>query len=278
MKTIELPRVMSRDEAAEVIGEDVPDLEPTHNQEGIYVDPETGDPVVAYVPLPFHAAAYRDAVRRIKFSTILRGSGTRNTSRTFGMAGRSVILRREGCKPASLHVDQPDECSVLLRAAKELGAQFRELMPAMYERDRERVSEVHQDWRLVPGSLWTSGNINLSSALPYHRDRANFPTWTGMPILRRGTRGGRLHIPEYGVTLPCRDGMVVYFPGNELVHGVTPIAHVDPEGYRYTVVHYAIRGMKDCHSAAIEQAEAAKRRTKREENPGEIQPGHRGRK
>lgn len=278
MNTLELPRVLSRTEADAYIGQEVPDLEPTHDGETLFLDGESGEPVLCYCRLPFDLAVYRAAVRAIKFSTILRGSGTRNTSRTFGMAGRSVILRREGCKPASLHVDQPDECAVLLRVAQVLGDFMKDVAPTVWEKDRETVSRVHEDWRMVPGSLWTSGNINLSSALPYHRDRANFPTWTGMPVLRRGMRGGRLHLPEYDVTLPCRDGWVVFFPGNELVHGVTPMRPVDDSAYRYSVVHYAIRGMKDCYSAAIEQIEAARRRTQREEHPGEIQPGHRGRK
>lgn len=278
MQTVEAPRILSLDEADQYIGRDVDDLEPTHDGESLFVDPETERPILAYVKLPFDLKVYRQAVRGIKFSTILRGAGTRNSARTFGMAARNVILRREGCRPASMHRDHPDECAVLLSVAAALDRRFREMAPEVYEVDREVVSAVHEDWRLVPGSLWTSGNVNLSSALPYHRDRANFETWSAMPVLRRGMRGGRLHIPEYGVTLPCRDGWVVYFNGNKLVHGVTPMKPTDPDGYRYSVVHYALRGMKDCHSAALEQVEAARRRTEREQNPGEIQPGFRGRK
>ena len=138
------------------------------------------------------------------------------------------------------------------------------IAPEIHEKDQAVVSAVHEDWRIVPGSLWTSGNVNLSSALPYHRDRANFETWSGMPVIRRGMRGGRLDVPESGVTLPCRDGWVVFFNGNKLVHGVTPMKPLDDNAYRYSVVHYALRGMKDCHSAALEQIEAAKRRTARE--------------
>lgn len=265
MFRLELPRVLSREQADELIGQETGELKPTHDGELLIIDKDTGEPVVGYAQLPYDLAAYRKAVRGVKISTTLRGSGTRNASRTFGMAARNVILRREGCRPASMHRDHPAECAVLLDCAKALGEQLREAAPEVYAADEKTVGEVHEDWRIVPGSLWTSGNINLSSALPYHRDRANFSTWSGMPVLRRGMRGGRLCIPEYDLVLPCRDGWVVYFNGNGLVHGVTPMKPKDRDAYRFSVVHYALRGMKDCHSAALEQIEAAKRRTHREE-------------
>ena len=264
METIRVERRMSVQEADALIGQEVPDVDANVDGERVFIDASTDEPVLAYCKLPYDLVSYRRAVRGIQFSSILRGSGTRNSSRTFGMAARNVILRREGCRPASIHRDQPEECSVLLEVARVLGDHLKAIAPSIHERDREIVSVVHEDWRIVPGSLWTSGNVNLSSALPYHRDRANFETWSGMPVLRRGMRGGRLDVPEYGVTLPCRDGWVVYFNGNKLVHGVTPMKPLDEDAYRYSVVHYALRGMKDCHSAALEQVEAAKRRTARE--------------
>jgi hypothetical protein len=110
----------------------------------------------------------------------------------------------------------------------------------------------------------TSGVINKTSTLPYHYDGNNFDMWSAMPIIRRGTRGGYLSVPEYDITIECRDGWVVFFPGFRLLHGVTPIAHVAKDAYRFTVVYYCLRGMKDCFTYAVEQAEARKRRTERE--------------
>jgi hypothetical protein len=88
--------------------------------------------------------------------------------------------------------------------------------------------------------------------------------WSAMPVIRRGIRGGYLSIPEYDVCIECRDGWVLFFPGFRLLHGVTPIAHVSKDAYRFTVVYYCLRGMKDCFTYAVEQAEARKRRTERE--------------
>ena len=72
-------------------------------------------------------------------------------------------------------------------------------------------------------------------------------------------------MPAYDVTVACSDGMVVYFPGYLYTHGVTPMKRVKPDGYRYSVVYYALKHMKDCATAALETAAARRRRTEREE-------------
>jgi hypothetical protein len=107
--------------------------------------------------------------------------------------------------------------------------------------------------------------INQTSVLPFHRDAYNFPAWSAMPVLRRGVDGGFLRIPEYGATIACRDGWGVFFAGYDLLHGVTPMRLRRPDGYRYSVVYYALKGMKDCFTAAVEAGYARKRRTEREQ-------------
>jgi hypothetical protein len=41
------------------------------------------------------------------------------------------------------------------------------------------------------------------------------------------------------------------------------------DGYRYSIVYYALRGMKDCFTFAVETAKGAENRTKREEKMAE---------
>ena len=62
----------------------------------------------------------------------------------------------------------------------------------------------------------------------------------------------------------CRDGWVVFFVGNQLLHGVTPMRSITKDAYRYSIVYYALRGMKDCFTYAVEQKRGRENRTRRE--------------
>jgi hypothetical protein len=141
---------------------------------------------------------------------------------------------------------------------------MKQIAPEVYNKDVFETAGVADEWRISERSLWTSGVVNKTSTLPYHYDGNNFDMWSAMPVIRRGIRGGYLSIPEYDAVIECRDGWVLFFPGYRLLHGVTPISHVTKDAYRYTVVYYCLRGMKDCFSYAVEQKEARKRRTERE--------------
>jgi hypothetical protein len=175
-------------------------------------------------------------------------------------------MSQEGCVLTAFNRDFPSEAAFLAHYSEVLAAQLGEGFPEIEVMGRDVIEQVLPDWRLSSGSLWTSGVINKESALPYHRDGNNFPAWSVMPVIRRGVRGGHLHIPEYGVTVPCRDVFTVAFYGKGLVHGVTPMAKIAEDGYRISVVYYALRGLKDCHTFAEETALARIKRTAREES------------
>lgn len=259
-------RVLSKEEADELVGTPVADLEPNLAEAAIVVDDETDEPIVGYFPMDREVASeLRRAVRAIKYGETYRGStGLRNRSRTFGMAPRNPLIRRNSCRPTSLAHEQPEPHAVVAETSKYLGEQLLEMFPEVFERDRETLrSLVDDEWRMAEDSMWTSGVINRTSTLPYHRDGFNFDTWSAMPVLRRKVDGGHLHFPEYDLTVGCRDAWSVYFCGYRWVHGVTPM-EVSDDGYRYSVVYYALRGMKDCFTYAVETATAQAKRTETE--------------
>lgn len=268
LEVIKVQRKFTRDEIKAQKGVDVPELEANITGAGIYVDAETNEPFLVYMPLPEDLVPeLRRAVRNIKYSSsgvTRQSTGVENHSRTFGMAPRKPFQTREACRPTALSYEQPEEHDVLVKTADVLADVIRKIAPEVYEKDVLETSEVDEEWRISERSLWTSGVINKTSTLPYHFDGNNFDMWSAMPVIRRGTRGGYLNIPEFDATIECRDGWVLFFPGFRLLHGVTPIAHVQKDSYRYTVVYYCLRGMKDCFSYAVEQKEARKRRTERE--------------
>lgn len=257
-------RILTKIEADQVVGKPVEALEPNINEAGIYRDADTGEAILVYAPYPEDTIDLRRAVLSTDYSTTLRSSGTRNVSRTFGFARRSVVLQREACSPASLAWDNPEAQITLNKTAGVLGRYLREQLPEVYLHDVQEVDQVLPEWRMTEDALWTSGVINQSSALPYHRDGANFDTWSAMPVIRRGMDGGNLHMPEYDITINCRDGWALWFNGYAYVHGVTPMKSRAKDGYRYSIVFYAQRGMKDCHTYAVEIGEARKKRQERE--------------
>jgi hypothetical protein len=260
-----IDRVLDKEQADEVVGAKVEALEPNVNEAGIYRDRETGEAILVYAPYPASITPLRKAVLDTNYSTTLRASGTRNVSRTFGFTNRSAVLQREACTPTSLAWESPEASITLNETAEVLGDYLREQLPEVFLHDQAELSQVLPEWRMTEDALWTSGVINQSSALPYHRDGSNFDTWSAMPVVRRGMDGGNLHMPEYGITINCRDGWALWFNGYAYVHGVTPMSPRAKDGYRYSIVFYAKRGMKDCHTYAVELGEARARRQGREE-------------
>jgi hypothetical protein len=260
----QIQRVLNKDEANQVVGDPVLDKVTNVNEAGIYRDAETGEAILVYAPYPSQITPLRKAVLDTNYSTTLRASGTRNASRTFGFTTRSAVLQREACTPTSLAWESPDAQITLNETARVLGEYLREQLPEVFENDMKQLEQVLPEWRMTEDALWTSGVINQSSALPYHRDGSNFDTWSAMPVVRRGMDGGNLHMPEWDITINCRDGWALWFNGHAHVHGVTPMSPRAKDGYRYSIVFYAKRGMKDCHTYAVEVGEARARRQERE--------------
>jgi hypothetical protein len=258
---IELQRVMTPDHATSLAGDWVDDLPPTHTE--AFIGTEDGRPIMAYLPLP-NAGSLRRAVLPLQYGAPARAAGMTNLSKNFGYQPRRPAYMREGCRASGLTAEAPESELTLAHWAGELQAILQEIDPAVVTHDKAELTAVQPDWRLGESDLWTSGVINKTAILPYHRDSFNFPTWSAMPVFRRGMNGGYLSIPEYDVVLPCRDSWVAFFPGHQLLHGVTPLYPKTPDGYRISIVYYALRGMKDCYTAAMESAYARERRTERE--------------
>ncbi|MGH9060434.1 MAG: hypothetical protein ACRDZY_13110, partial [Acidimicrobiales bacterium] len=222
----------------------------------VYAD--TGEPVFGYLPLD-GVGELRRAVRAFRF-------GASDQSRTFGFVPRRPVYQREGCGTSVLATENPAPHRTVCGFADRLAAALGRIDPGLVTVGREAVAGVSPDWRLGESQLWTSGVINRTAVLPYHRDAFNFHCWSAMPVLRRHCAGGYLRIPEYGAVIPCRDGWGLFFAGHKLVHGVTPMRLTRADGYRFSIVFYALRGMRNCFEHALEAAYAKKRRTEREQD------------
>jgi hypothetical protein len=221
--------------------------------------------VAAYLPLADAGPLRRAALAIDCSGGVQRNTTYRSRSRTFGFAPPRIVTRRESCSLTALSRDQPEVEGVLETYADQFSGMLTQINPDIITADQSTLGEILPEWRMGEAKLWTSGVVNDTAALPYHRDGFNFATWSAMPVLRRGVRGGYLHLPEFGVAFACADSTVTLFPGKRYVHGVTPLLRVrKDDGYRISIVYYALRGMKDCRTAAEETRKAQTKRTERE--------------
>lgn len=214
-------------------------------------DAETGEAVLLTVPYEGDLGVYRRAALRYTSGrglTVARAGGIRNMARVFGYMGRNPTMRRQGCRTCAGAVEAPDEHAVIAGAASLLAGQLRAVLPERAAADNVLVREhVEPDWLLsADDAPWSSGVVNLTSPMAYHRDGNNFEAWSAMVVVRRRVRGGHLHVPEYDLVVDCRDGDVVFFPGWDLLHGVTPMQRLEPGGYRVSAVYYPVKSMGRC--------------------------------
>lgn len=267
---IAVERKLSAKEATAMVGQTVEALEPNLKPGTVLSDAESGETLLAYLPLE-DAGRLRRAVMGLDYGAGLgRQKNYRSKSRTFGYAPKRPVVLREGCSMSAIASTMPDLEKTLEDYADIFSEDINEIDPEIAPRDRDALRDVLPDWRMGKAKVWTSGVINDTAALPYHRDGFNFPTWSAMPVVRRGVRGGHLHLPEYDLVIPCADSTVTFFPGYKYVHGVTPITRTGKteaerkKAYRVSIVYYALKGMKNCREYAEETALSRQRRTERE--------------
>jgi len=259
-------KTLSRDEAKSMVDQEVVHHEPDPVLRGdTVVDSATNLPIMFVGGYAGDLGEYRRAMREVKFGLNNRASGMKNVNTNFGFTGRTPVLRRAACSICTFAHKQPKVHAVVERAASPIWETFEDALPEQAHFTRNAALGVGDDWRMA-GTPWTSGVINETSALYYHFDRNNFAgSWSAMIVVRRDARGGHLHLPEYNLTIDCRDGDVIYFPGSQILHGVTPIAR-NKNGYRISAVYYSVSKMSKCLPVEEELKWAQRQRTTQAEN------------
>lgn len=269
MTLVALQRVMDAEQALKLWRDTpVPEMDATLAiVDGPIVMMLDGEPAIMVDRLN---ASDRSEVRRAlldyPMDTVVRGAGIRSASRVFGYVASSPLLKRNSCRSANGAETAPEAHATICQLAESLASMLRDGLPEQHERNLEAASAVRPEWKL-PGGLWTSGVVNRSASLPYHRDRNNLDAWSAMPVVRRATRGGHLHFPELALpdgsplVAECADGDVLFFNGQRFMHGVTPMRKVSKDAYRFSCVYYPVKKMCSCLSPAEEFERGRARRT-----------------
>lgn len=239
------------------------------------IDADTGEILAFQTKLPEkYDQLRRDLVRFLRFSVAYQGkitsknatsttnrlSGVTYEHRNFGFTAPQPLRRRYAISPSMLNFEEPEAYRMLQELTKACWGTFMEQAPDAAKAHLDLVDgHIHPDW-LIAGMPFTSGIINNTAALPYHKDSGNIKgTWNNMVALRRNVEGGCLHLPEYNVTLGIPDGSISGFDGQGAWHGVTPFVKTRPDAYRFTIVWYTKTAMLNSGSRE-EEAQKAKQK------------------
>ena len=128
----------------------------------------------------------------------------------------------------------------MLLLAKESEQLIKEIIPIQYEKQVELFKDVPEKWRFA--NLFTSSISNYNISAPFHRDTGNIVGAVNVIICKKfNSKGGDLHIPDYGATIGQQDNSILVYPAWRNVHGVTPILPTLEGGYRNSLVFYPLK-------------------------------------
>ncbi len=188
------------------------------------------------------------AVRSINYGQSKRQTGLVSTSRIFGFSPRAPLLGRNACMAASMARAHPGQHEVLCRYGQMLSEMYRAAAPEQFDRQQQELKKILDQW-VIPGTVFTSGIVNKNNPLKYHLDRGNFlDVFSCMVVLRKNCEGGYLVVPELNAKFLLSDRSVFLFDGQKWLHGVSQIKMLNDQGYRYSIVYYALRAMCKCGS------------------------------
>lgn len=188
-----------------------------------------------------------------QWNTAGRTKGMRGRSATFGYLQR-ITIRRDYCRACAFNRQHPELYGALQRLGAHCSERYRHWAPGRHaEQTRLLEENVGAQWR-IEGQPYTSGIINHTTSLFYHRDKGNFPdTWNSMVCFSRDVDGGYLVLPEYGIALDVRGGTLCMFDAQHHIHGVSPIKRQGIKAYRYSVVYFALRMLRHCCDTPAEE-------------------------
>jgi len=166
---------------------------------------------------------------------------TQQMSCIIGSVAPKAHLRRPYKTISSVHQVKTAQTFIkaMLMLAKESEKLIAKMIPDQYQRQKELFKQVPNQWKF--GNLFTSSISNYNISADFHLDRANIVGAVNVIITkRRNSKGGNLHVPDYGATIDQCDNSILVYPAWRNVHGVTPIEPTFEGGYRNSLVFYPL--------------------------------------
>ena len=154
-------------------------------------------------------------------------------------------MRRPYPSISRVHEEKKSQTFIkaMLLLAKESEQLIKEILPSQYEQQVELFKDVPEKWRFA--NLFTSSISNYNISAPFHKDNGNIVGAVNVIICKKfNSKGGDLHIPDYGATIGQQDNSILVYPAWRNVHGVTPIIPTHEGGYRNSLVFYPLKAFK----------------------------------
>lgn len=151
-------------------------------------------------------------------------------------------MRRPYATTSSVHGVKAAQTFIkaMFLLAKESEQLIKEIIPSQYEKQVELFKDVPEKWRFA--NLFTSSISNYNISAPFHRDTGNIVGAVNVIICKKfNSKGGDLHIPDYGATIGQQDNSILVYPAWRNIHGVTPIIPTLEGGYRNSLVFYPLK-------------------------------------
>lgn len=163
-------------------------------------------------------------------------------STIIGSVPKNEVFKRHYFSRSSVHQVKSAQTFIkaMLLLAMESETLIAEIMPEQYQRQKEIFNQVPDEWKF--GNLFTSSISNYNISAPFHKDTGNIKNAVNVIITkRRNSKGGNLHVPDYGATIDQCDNSILVYPAWRNVHGVTPIEPTHQGGYRNSLVFYPLK-------------------------------------
>lgn len=182
-------------------------------------------------------------------SSEMMAKGIKNTlsqySTILGSVPPKPHFQRPYAQRSSVHSVKTAQTFIkaMLLLAKESEQLIKEILPSQYEQQIELFKDVPEKWRFA--NLFTSSISNYNISAPFHKDTGNIVGAVNVIICKKfNSKGGDLHIPDYGATIGQQDNSILVYPAWRNVHGVTPIIPTHEGGYRNSLIFYPLKAFK----------------------------------
>ena len=182
-----------------------------------------------------------------RFGNSEKGLAVEQYSCILGSIPPKAIARRMCPNRSSVHLKESAQTYIkaMIMAGKAAMNVVKEIAPSIYEQHTNRLKErVPNKWRFA--EYFTSTICNFNIAAPIHRDNLNVKGCVNIIITKRlNAQGGNLYLPDYDLTFASANDSMIVYPAWKNYHGVTEIIPTESNGYRNSLIWYALDRFKD---------------------------------